>query len=303
MLKKIAPFAALMALFSGSAYAQTCGGFPNNLTNGTTADASQVMANFNAVLSCVGGLRGYLGGLTMSNDATTPNTVVDTATGVTDSDDGSTLMSLSAVTKNANSSWSAGTGSGCLDTGSSLAVNTWYNLFVIERTDTNVVDEICSTSVSSPIIPNGYTKKRRIGSFLTDSSAHILPFVQHGNEFWWKNRISSVSGATLSNGPRVPYTVSTPIGIQTKAIFNAQTNTLTQTPATNLVFSSSDQNDNSASAADIIAFNQSTTTYIAERLEVWTNTSAQIYAKLQGASSTTLYIDTLGWIDYRGQYN
>jgi hypothetical protein len=174
---------------------------------------------------------------------------------------------------------------------------------VIERTDTNVVDEICSTSVSSPIIPNGYTKKRRIGSFLTDSSAHILPFVQHGNEFWWKNRISSVSGATLSNGPRVPYTVSTPIGIQTKAIFNAQTNTLTQTPATNLVFSSSDQNDNSASAADIIAFNQSTTTYIAERLEVWTNTSAQIYAKLQGASSTTLYIDTLGWIDYRGQYN
>ncbi len=38
---------ALMAAAAGSASAQTCTSYPNTLTNGSTADATQVMANFN----------------------------------------------------------------------------------------------------------------------------------------------------------------------------------------------------------------------------------------------------------------
>ena len=66
----------------GTAVAQTCTTYPYNLTTGATAGASQVMANFNYVLNCANNqataslLRGWLGGLTMFNDGTNPNTVM-----------------------------------------------------------------------------------------------------------------------------------------------------------------------------------------------------------------------------------
>lgn len=48
-------FGTLFALWlcGGAASAQTCSPYPNNLTNGQPADATQVMANFNSVLNCV----------------------------------------------------------------------------------------------------------------------------------------------------------------------------------------------------------------------------------------------------------
>ena len=53
---------------------------------------------------------------------------------------GAVVMVTAAMTKNANASWSVGSSNGCLDSGSSLANSTWYHLFVIERTDTGVVE-------------------------------------------------------------------------------------------------------------------------------------------------------------------
>ncbi len=46
--------AALFALLisAGSAIAQNCSAYPNTLTNGQPADATQVMANFNAIQNC-----------------------------------------------------------------------------------------------------------------------------------------------------------------------------------------------------------------------------------------------------------
>lgn len=46
---------ALLLLLNG-AWAQPCGALPNNLTNGTVADATQVMGNFNALLTCINGI-------------------------------------------------------------------------------------------------------------------------------------------------------------------------------------------------------------------------------------------------------
>ena len=211
----------------GTAVAQTCTTYPFNLTNGTTADASQVMANFNYVLNCANNqaaasiLRGWLGGLTMSNDGTNPNPVVDTAAGVANADDATTLMTLPAFTKNANAAWVAGTGNGCLASGSSLAANTWYHLFVIARTDTGVVDELCSTSATAPPLPTNYTKKRRIGSFKTDGAAHILAFSQLGDEFIWATPVTDVNVTTLGTTP-VTYTLaSVPSCVQVNALVRA----------------------------------------------------------------------------------
>ncbi len=57
--------------------AQTCGALPYQLThNGSTADASQVMANFTHVVNfnnnLAGFFRGWLAGLTLSNNSSSP---------------------------------------------------------------------------------------------------------------------------------------------------------------------------------------------------------------------------------------
>jgi hypothetical protein len=44
--------ALIAAGIAGHARTQTCAAYPNVLTNGTTADANQVMANFNSIQSC-----------------------------------------------------------------------------------------------------------------------------------------------------------------------------------------------------------------------------------------------------------
>lgn len=59
MLKIIASL--LFSIFlSAAASAQSCGSLPNTLANGTNADATQVMANFNVLLNCANSSRQVL---------------------------------------------------------------------------------------------------------------------------------------------------------------------------------------------------------------------------------------------------
>lgn len=60
MMKSLLSGLALSVCLSGAAAAQVCPAYPYTLNNGTTADASQVMADFNNVINCV-------------NNNTTPN--------------------------------------------------------------------------------------------------------------------------------------------------------------------------------------------------------------------------------------
>jgi hypothetical protein len=68
--------AVLCALwFSVStAAAQSCGAYPNTLTNGQTADATQVMANFNFVLNCAKGGRPMINGQVVESHASNAET-------------------------------------------------------------------------------------------------------------------------------------------------------------------------------------------------------------------------------------
>jgi Chaperone of endosialidase len=52
MNRWLAVTACIWVCHGGAALAQTCAAYPNTLTNGTTADASQVMANFAGILTC-----------------------------------------------------------------------------------------------------------------------------------------------------------------------------------------------------------------------------------------------------------
>ncbi|MBN9087824.1 MAG: hypothetical protein J0J01_13015 [Reyranella sp.] len=63
MIRHIAAVLLGVALGAGAATAQTCGALPNTLANGTNADATQVMANFTALLNCINALPSSNGSL------------------------------------------------------------------------------------------------------------------------------------------------------------------------------------------------------------------------------------------------
>lgn len=72
-------------------------------------------------------------------------------------------------------------GAGGLDAGV-VAASTWYYSFAITKPD-GTKALLASLSATTPILPSGYTKWARIGSFRTDGTAnkYPLPFAQNGN--------------------------------------------------------------------------------------------------------------------------
>jgi hypothetical protein len=285
------------------------GVLPNNLTNGTTADASQVMANFNAILSCVnvgGAARNYLAGLTLSNDVGTPNTVIDIAAGVATSDDNTTSMPVSSsVAKNANAAWAVGNTNGCLDSGTSPTASTWYHIFVIERTDTSVVDQLCSTNATAPAMPTSYTKKRRIGSFKTDGSSHILAFTQTLDTFIMAMPTQEINATNRGTSAVTRTLLGVPSGVVVEGIFSGA-DTVVSTDHYQLL---------SPLAIAAVTPSSSAFTWYAlangpginavafgGEFRVLTNTAAQIRSQ-QSASgaSDNLTVLSKGWRDFLGR--
>lgn len=240
-------------------------------------------------------LQGHIGGLALSNNGTSPQTVINTSSGVAASDDATTMMKLASFTKS-TAAWSVGGGNGCLDSGA-VASSTWYHLYVIERTDTGVVDELCSTSATAPTLPTSYTKKRRIGSFKTDASAHILAFTQtgqgHVRQYYWASDVLDQSSAPVPTGSATALVLgSVPAGIKVDAIINVN-------------FS----NALAGSSGAVFSMDTADPTIIGNlesqgsgkpgmgRFVIRTNTNQQVRANAT-TSSTTISIGTTGWYDY-----
>lgn len=241
----------------------------------------------------------YLGGLTLSNDGTTPNTIIDVAAGAASSDDNTVMMKLASFTKTTGA-WAVGSGNGCLDTGA-VGNNSWYSLFVIERTDTGVVDVLCSLSATSPTMPTSYTKKRRIGSIKTNGAAAILAFTQVGNVFYWGTATLDVNIATLGTSAALQ-TLNVPNGVKVRPICRWS---FSNAAATNVLLTSPDETDVAPATGDPFTAapgadgtQHSTTANLSNNIcpFLTTNTSQQVRARAS-TSSTNLDIVTRGWAE------
>lgn len=73
-MKKLILALVLLACSAAQALADNCAAYPYTLTNGTTADASQVMANLNSVLACGNNL--LLGRNNNLSDVQSPSTAL-----------------------------------------------------------------------------------------------------------------------------------------------------------------------------------------------------------------------------------
>lgn len=254
---------------------------------------------FDTIYQASGGSSGlpllYKAGYTLSNDVTSPNTVLDVAVGaVRDSTNAADIILASALTKTTGT-WASGTGNGGLDTGT-VANSTWYSVFAINNGTS--VDCLFSTSATSPSMPSGYTYKRRIGSFLTDASAHILAYTQVGSKFLWSAPPTDVNSTSLSTSA-VAYTLTVPTGVKVDAEFMAFATT---SAVTAVLISSPDVPDIAPDTNSIFDFIVTTGTtpfmpYPCANLYRRTSTSATIRSRATGAVST-FRIRTTGWTEY-----
>lgn len=196
---------------------------------------------------------GFINGFLISNDATTPNSVIDIANGTAVSDDGGTVISQPFNTTKTTGSWAVGSGNGCLANGS-IAASTWYADYEIERVDTAVVDNLCSTSATTPVMPTNYTKKRLIGFFVTDSSSHILSYTitQKGTgvqryAFTATPTLDLVTTSLSTTASTI--TLNVPQGVQVSPYLKVSMSN-TNTAPTSVLFSSLDEADQPPTATN-----------------------------------------------------
>ncbi|WP_197729649.1 hypothetical protein [Rhizobium ruizarguesonis] len=245
--------------------------------------------------------RGYIRGLELSNNVTDATNDIDITTGSTGSDGASSfLMTLaSALTKRLDAAWAVGTNQGGLDTGS--IANTTYHVWLIQRSDTGVIDALFSTSATAPTMPANYDRKRRIGSIPRESGA-LITIKQDGPLF---RRATKVDRSSTSAAASALLALSVPTGINVYPLLNYDIATGTASTDAQLLIGGAWE----GSATNTI--DRVFTTSLANTASVThggigpifqTNTSAQIYfaTTIASGSLSTNVLSTVGWIDNRG---
>lgn len=251
--------------------------------------------------------RGHIWGLTLANNAGTPNTVFGIAAGESASNDATTpaLMVAAAFSKTTGA-WAVGSGNGSLDTGS-VAANTWYHVFQIMRPDTGVVDYLLSTSATAPTMPTSYTHKRRIGSIKTNASSQIIAFKQFEDVFFLGTAVTDLNGTTTNNAD-ITVTLSVPTGVRVEPIIKFTAQNSANNSAVYLRSPDLESGETSTDLGSLKAnighiTNGASPNRIASSfVRLLTNTSGQIIVRFDPLSGTTTgYIRTYGFVDTRGR--
>lgn len=265
------------------------------LDNGTVWIQVSPSINANVLLN-------YYSGFQLSNDATSPNSVIDFTPGQWADSTQSVYITQSTIWTKSVGAWAAGTGNGMLDTGT-IAAARWYHIFAISMANGASPDFLMSLSPVTPTMPGGYIAKRRIGSIATDGSANIVQFMSFGLEY----RLSTPAQQGPFNNPGTSMNTlvlnGAPLGIKTKATFQVIMHNTE--PSLGLIIyvhevGLSDISPGSSFTDLTLAQNSAyLTEWSASRLQIYTNTASQINWRI--SSSTTnmnFYFNTIGWYDY-----
>ena len=240
----------------------------------------------------------FLGGLAITFPSSSTISI-STGMATSESATGGLMWNASAITKTINAVWNAGTGVGSLDTGS-LTSNTWYHVHLIGRTDTGQSDILVSLNATSPAMPTLWTQRRRIASFYFGSGS-INPYEQIGDCFYWTSAPYDVSTSALGTSATL-YTLSVPPGVKTIAMLSGSVSATGNAAVLITDPANTDVAPSFTSAGGVTAANQGASQPTSFTLTIPVNTSQQIRAR-SSLPGTTLNVNTLGWIDYRGQYS
>jgi hypothetical protein len=237
----------------------------------------------------------FLAGLQLSNDVTTPNSVLDISSGVCVDSTNASFIKLANFTKSTAGSWVAGSGNDAMGNGLTIAASTWYHVFA--AIISGAADIFFDTSVTAANKPTGTTYFRRIGSFMTDGSAHIMAFTQNGDTFIWSTpQLAYAAGAPTS------LTLETMAFIPTGVIVTALLDGIIENASALVSFVL--QTSANITSGSVVAVTQVGAANLGLGLLTLqtANTSAQLYM-FANAFSTSVDLFAKGWIDRRGRDN
>jgi len=259
----------------------------------TAAQQAQARSNVSAPL------KGHIYGLTLSNNVTDPTNDIDIAAGEAASTEANPVLMVlsSAITKRLDAAWAVGSGNGGLDTGS--IANGTYFVWLIQRSDTGVVDALYSTSATSPTMPSGYDRKRRIGAILREGGT-IISFIQTSPTRYERTAGIFDRNSTAALASSL-ITLSVPIGVPIRPILlsDMQANPGAAHSLANVIGSARSGSANLSFQQVIGVSGTQTASRVILDGTVLTNTSGQVYYSAAFASGTPL-INTLvnrGWYD------
>ena len=248
--------------------------------------------------------RGYISGLIPSNAADADHDITFSI-GEARSALASSLARIAltaALTKQIDIDWVAGDNAGGFPSGLTLAVDTWYHLFVIKNTTSKVVDAGFDTSlVAANLLSDaaGYTEFRRVGSVLTDGSSNIIAFKMYeiggARRTIWDVAVSEYTSLDPGTAA-VLRAMTVPLGVEVKVLHTVEIVDSTPTAPTFCLITHPDQTDTTPSASASTFNNRSNTEQSQVKSEFLTNTSQQIRTRISfSAADVSLIGFTEGW--------
>lgn len=242
--------------------------------------------------------KGYIWDLTMSNAADTVNDITISAGEAAD-ESGETVMVLpTAITKRLDAAWAVGSGNGGLNTGS-VAADTWYEVHLIKRQDSGVVDAMFTTTANRATLPSGYTHQRRIG-WIRRNGSTILQFTQVGDYVTLATPINDVSATFTTTETAVTLTAppNSMARFRASATGNTSVNSGVVLILQEIVEGTVTPSDTTGLAS--LAANDLANHADAGHYELRVSATSQIEHDAEAATgSPTFDISTFGWIDRR----
>lgn len=195
--------------------------------------------------------------------------------------------------KNPGSAWASGENAGSSD-GTGWAAGTNYSVWAILNPTSGAVDVLTSTSATSPTLPTGYTAMRRIGWVRTlAASANMTEWTQFGDLFVIRSStIEYNAGVTTSTSP---VTVYAPPNVLAMLSFIG-----TATSTWQLRIEST-YNFAGAAFASFAVATGAANAADAGQVEIFTDTSSQVYVRAITANTITVNMSCRSWKDRRGR--
>ena len=234
--------------------------------------------------------------ITISN-GTDSDHDIDFTAGNFNFDDGSGQTVATALTKQIDSSWVAGDNAGGLDTGT-VAADTTYHCFAIWNPTTETADFLFSTSLASPTLPSGYTKKTRVGSIITNNSSNIILFVQRGQEFILKTKITEVNINSSIPTSLTDLVVTSPNGLITSVLMGCHIQTNNTTYESPTVFAK-DKNLDTEVIIGADGRGSDFTGKTMNNFSIYSDTNSTIQYRATDSGTWNLQIFCFGWVDYQ----
>lgn len=203
-------------------------------------------------------------------------------------------ITLSAITKRIDASWSAGTNNGGLSSSLSLTADTWYHVHAIMVSGSADVGFDTSITAANLVTDHSATAYRRLGAVLTDGSSNIIAFRQDGDIFTWDDAPIDVIVTNQGTTP-ISYTLSTPLGVKCEARFCAYGSKASSVVIINY-FDPDVSNPYNGSVGPLVA---NTDDWATTDGRCITNTSSQISAD-GNVSGLYFRIQTYGWRELLG---